>query len=116
MHTASASLKNFFASSTMRSSRPSEPYSSMPSKHMSRFTGKSIPALAVSSDGYYTAILLMRINCIQPAQNRPLVVRGATAKHAALVVDGKLERVRRPPILLQRGLDVVVPVHQDRPL
>jgi hypothetical protein len=57
--------------------------------------------------------LLVSLDGVEPAENGALVVGGTTSEHAALVVDGELEGLGSPAILLGGRLDIVVTVDED---
>lgn len=64
-------------------------------------------------DGKRSSRLLVSFNCIQPAQDRALVIGGATSNEFALFVLDHLERLSGPAILLEGGLHIVMSIDKD---
>jgi len=64
-------------------------------------------------DGEIDVGLLMGLDGVKPTKNGTLVVGRTTTEHAALVIDGELEGLGGPAILLSGGLNIVVTVDED---
>ena len=88
-----------------------------------RLPAFATPALCFELDAYnrrtYGELeteVLVRLDDVQPAHDRTLVIRrSSTVQFArALGIWCELERLMEPSILFERRLDIVVTVHQER--
>jgi hypothetical protein len=138
-------VKNLSFSLAMNLSRFSEPFSSIPSKHIFMLTWHrgqlcpfarplSPPALRqfaplldpithietrrrarIPTHGKRNTEVFVRLQHVEPAHHRSLVIGRASPVELprALRVAGELEGRVEPPVLLERGLDVVVAIDKE---